>query len=69
MPAMKPGSGGPYATLSDLRSQKRQLENLLENAPLGKRKRREKNLELKHVLDELKLANTVVRKLRKSKAR
>ena len=65
MPAMKPGSGGPYATLSALRYQKKDLTNLLANAPLSRRKRREKNLELKGVLDELKLANAAVRALRK----
>jgi len=62
MPAMKPGSGGPYSTLRQLRFEKRQLENQLENAPLGVRKRREKKRELEYVIEQLEKANAAVRK-------
>jgi hypothetical protein len=67
MPAMKPGSGGPYSELQWLRYEKKSLKQKLEYAPLGKRKRKNLKRELKNIQDRLVAANAVVRELRKSK--
>lgn len=66
MSTMKPGSGGPYARLAELRFRVKQLKQVLAHAPLGHRKRRKQERNLKALQMELTEANASVRALKRT---
>jgi len=63
MPAMQPGSGGPYSDQKYLRFQVRELKNILANKPMGPRTRKGVEDELEDVQVRLKNVNAKIREM------
>ena len=61
MPAMQPGSGGPYSDQKSLRFKVRELKNDLANKPMGPRTRKSVEKELAKIQAKLKEVNAKIR--------
>ncbi len=67
MPAMQPGSGGPYSEQKQLRYEINWRESDLEAKPMSPRKRKEVEEELAELKARLKDLNAVIRQSKSTK--
>ncbi len=69
MPAMQPGSGGPYADQKNLRFQIREVKNDLAMKPMKPRERKSTERWLATLQARLRAVNAEIRERKKSRAR